>query len=218
MSKTNEVLSIVCRERFRVVFGLLFILFAGSSLASSFVKVELPQKISFQMPINWLVLSANKTITVDAFIESVLPKATSDLKFQANLKNDKAQPITTVQVHFWSSEYQQSDIIEFSEADVVAYNHNMYLKITDELDMFNAQITSWIGTMKENINGLGILRSEYRRISVLLQGHVRVQILRAYCGQNSFSFVITYHEEEVLPLRPIIDKMISTLRSDVCQE
>ena len=128
------------------------------------------------MPSNWLVLSNNKTITLDAFVESVVPNYSGNIKFQANLKNDKAQPITTVQVYYWSSEYQQSEI-----------------------------------------NGLDILRSEYRRPTTLLQGHVRVQILRIYCGLSSFSFVISYHEEEVLPLRPIIDKIISTLRSDVCE-
>ena len=45
MSKANEAFSIAYSERFRAIFGLMLILFAGINLASSFVKVELPQKI-----------------------------------------------------------------------------------------------------------------------------------------------------------------------------
>jgi hypothetical protein len=51
-----------------------------------------------------------KTITLDAYIEAVLPKANGDGKFQANLKNDYGQPIATVQVYYWNSQTYPSAV------------------------------------------------------------------------------------------------------------
>ena len=218
MSKVYTVVSIIYRGRCKEIFGLLLILFAGISPASSFVTIELPQNISFQMPRNWVVLSGNTTITLDAFLESVMPNVTSDIKFQANLKNDSEQPIAQVQIYYWSSEFLQSDVKGLSKVDVVTYNHNIRLQIEDELSDAGVRVTSWLGTTKKNINGLNVLISEYSRPSKLIQGHFRVQLLRIYCGVGSFSFVVSYHEEEILPLRPIADKIISTLQSDLCKE
>lgn len=216
MSKVYTVVSIIYRERCKAIFGFLLILFAGISPASSFVTVELPQNISFQMPLNWVVLSGNKTITLDAFIESVMPNVTSDIKFQANLKNDKAQPIAQAQVYYWNSEFLQSDVKGLSKVDVTTYNRDMRLQMEDELSNAGVRVTSWLGTTRKNINGLTVLISEYSRPSKLIQGHFRVQVIRVYCGENSFSFVVSYHEEEVLPLRPIVEKVISTLRCGLC--
>ena len=197
------------------LFLFLFEL-TGVTIASSFSTVQLPQEISFQMPKNWVVLSGNKTITLDAFLESVIPNAISDIKFQANLKNNKAQPIAQVQVYYWSSEYGQFDIKYFSDADVATYDQDMRVNLTNEVTMFGGEITSWLSKM--NINRLNVLKSEYSRSSKLISGHFRVQVLRVYCGENSFSFVVSYHEEELLPLRPIINKIVSTLSCTVCQE
>lgn len=191
-------------------------LFASATAASSFVTVQLPQEISFQMPRNWVVLSGNKTITLDAFLESVMPNAISDIKFQANLKNDRGQPIAQVQVYYWSSEYGQFDIYHFSEVDVATYNRNMRVNLESEVKTFGSKITSWRGSSKKNINQLNVLISEYSRRSNLISGHFRVQVLRVYCGENSFSFVVSYHEEQIVPLRPIVGKIISTLRCSLC--
>lgn len=205
-------------RRFSLRKGVLLVLalFSSATAASSFVTVQLPQEISFQMPRNWVVLSGNKTITLDAFLESVIPNVISDIKFQANLKNDKAQPIAQVQVYYWSSEYGQFDIKYFSDADVATYDQNMRVNLTNELTIFGGEITTWLGSSKMNINRLNVLKSEYSRPSKLISGHFRVQVLRVYCEENTFSFVVSYHEEELVPLRPIIDKIISTLRCNHC--
>ena len=50
-----------------VVFGFLLVFWLGVSFASSFVNVELPQNISFQMPRNWVVSSGTEMISLEAF-------------------------------------------------------------------------------------------------------------------------------------------------------
>ena len=201
-----------------VVFGFLLVFWLGVGFASSFVNVELPQNISFQMPRNWVVSSGTEMISLEAFFKSLMPQSTNDMSFQATLKNEKTQSIARLQVHYWKSEKRQMDIMGLLDFDLAAYNNSMRNQMTVQLHRVGSRMTSWRGTTKENINGLNVLISEYSRTSQSIAGHFRVQVLRIYCGLNSFSLLVSYHEEAILPLRPTVNKIISTLESDSCKD
>lgn len=94
----------------RVLILVTITCLTAVSHAATFLTLQFLTGISFDLPKNWVVLSKNKTITLDAYIEAVLPKANGDVKFQANLKNDYGQPIATVQVYYWNSQTYPSAV------------------------------------------------------------------------------------------------------------
>ncbi len=206
-------------KNFYFVFLMFFCICmqAGSfAYASSFIEINVNNNILFDIPRNWVVLSDNKTITLNSIIESVLP-ISSSVRFQANLKDDNGSPITTVQIYRWKSEFYQADIDAMGESDVSDYNQQMRSQMVKELKAVSGTVSNWHGTRKSRVNDLVILVSEYSRSSNLaLFGQFRVQVLRIYSGDKSFSFVISYHEENILPLRVLVDKIITTLRCPHC--
>lgn len=203
---------------------LVFMHAASIVYASSFVEILVDDNVSFQIPRNWVVLSDNKTITLNSIIESAV-SVSSKVHFQANLKNDNGSPITTVQIYKWRSDFDQTNVVEMKKNDIDEYDQGIHNQMQSELKQVGGSITNWFGTKKLNINGLVALASEYSRYSKIAPfGHFRVQVLRIYSGEQSFSFVISYHEESSLQLRTIVDKVISTLcivhpaYADNCEE
>lgn len=206
-------------NRFKFVcISLFFIIIQAGSIASasSFVKVSIENNISLDIPRNWVVLSDNNTITLNAVVESVLSIPAS-VRFQANLKDDKHRPIATVQIYRWTSELQQVDIDAMDDFDTNNYDRQVQAQMNKELSAVGGAASRWYGTRKIHVNGLVGLVSEYSRLSQLSPyGNFRVQVLRFYSGAKSFSFVVSYHEESALPLRILVDKIISTLICSKC--
>ena len=102
--------------------------------ASSFVEIQVGSSVSFQIPRNWVILSGNKTITLNSFLESV-QSVSSEVRFQANLKNDNGIPITTVQFYKWNSNFSQPDIVEMESADVNGYDQEIHKQMQRELKL-----------------------------------------------------------------------------------
>jgi hypothetical protein len=184
--------------------------------SNTFIEIEINHNLSFKLPRNWVILSDNKTITLNSIIESVLP-ISSKVQFQANLKNDRGKPLTTVQIYRWQSDVLQKNIHNISKEDLNNYDQAMREQMQKELSQVGGSIRKWLGTRKQYIGSLVALVSEYSRPSNIKPfGHFRVKVLRFYSGINSFSFVISYHEETSIPLRILVDKIISTLRCSPC--
>ncbi len=206
-------------KRFVSIFVILLLInmqAVSYAYSSSFIEININNSISFHIPRNWTVLSDDKIITLNAIIESALPISTS-VRFQANLKDDNGRPITTIQIYRWKSDFYQTDVDAFGELDIVDYNRQMQNQSDKQLNAIGGAISRWHGSKKSQVNGLVVLTSEYSRPSSLAPvGHFRVQVLRIYSGNKSFSFVISYHEENILPLRILVDKVISTLRCAHC--
>ena len=184
--------------------------------ASEVVEIQVNGNVSFQLPRDWVVLSDNKIVTLNSFLKSILP-VSSATRFQANLKNDSGEPITVAQIITWRSDFSQADVIAMMNHDVDDYDLQMNEQMRSQIEQIGERITHWFGTRKHNISGLAVLTSEYSRTSKRSPlGHFRVQVVRVYSKEHSFSFVISYHEETLLPLRIVIDKIISTLRCPRC--
>jgi hypothetical protein len=105
-----------------------------------------------------------------------------------------------------------------SEDDLGGYDQMMHEQLARQVSQIGGSITGWFGTRKQYINGLVALTSEYSRSQDFPPvGHARVQIIRVYSGKHSFSFVISYYEEAVPPLRSLVDEVVSTLRCIRCK-
>ena len=184
--------------------------------AATFLTLHFPTGVSFDLPKNWTVISKNKTVTLDAYIEAVLPRAKGDVKFQANLKNDYGQAIATVQLYYWNSQTSQSDVEDVTAFDVAEYNDAMREQMQSQLRTIGSEVLSWSGTQKHSLGRLSVLTSEYVRPSSLIAGHFNVRVSRVYCGDSSISFASSYHLGQPLSLRPIMDRVLASLKNTDC--
>ena len=144
-----------------------------------------------------------------------------EIGFTASLLNDRGEAIGIVQTYYWKTSASQEDVRNMSARSVEDYDKRMYEDILLQFnkidDVFGKdKIKEWIGTSKKIQNGLIALISEYVRSDSLSNGHFNVRILRIYCGEQSVSFVASYHQEQQLPLRPLLNKVISTFRYQGC--
>jgi len=201
---------------------LIFLQFNSIARASSFIKIKVNNNVSFQLPRNWVVLSDDNVIILNSLVKSTLSvRSNSNIRFQANLTNNKGEPLTTVQVYslHFQDEPSQSRFAEMSEDDLGGYDQMMHEQLARQVSQFGGRVTDWYGTRKQYINGLVALTSEYSRSQDFPPvGHARVQIIRVYSGKHSFSFVISYYEEAVPPLRSLVDEVVSTLRCLRCEK
>ena len=99
---------------------LIFLQFNSIARASSFIKIKVNNNVSFQLPRNWVVLSDDNVIILNSLVKSTLSvRSNSNIRFQANLTNNKGEPLTTVQVYslHFQDEPSQSRFAKMSEDD-----------------------------------------------------------------------------------------------------
>ena len=177
--------------------------------------------MSFQLPRNWVVLSDGNVIVLNSLVKSTLSvRSNNNIKFIAYLRENR-DLLINVQVYslHFQDEHSQSRIAEMPEDDVSGYDQMMHEQTAKQVSQVGDRVTDWFGTRKQYINGLVALTSEYSRTNnVPPVGHFRVQVLRVISGKHSFSFVISYYEEAVSPLRSLVDEVVSTLRCLRCKK
>jgi hypothetical protein len=202
----------------KLILFLLLLLPAqinASVLADDFVDIKLNDNISFQLPRNWVVISDNGLTRLNSVIKHSI-FTISTVRFQANLKNEDGEAVTTLQLYGWDSKSNQNQISKWSQYEVQNYDLSLLNQFQKEAAQVGTTISSWYGTKVVQINGTYALESRYKRPSQFKNGNFIVHVLRVYAGKNSFSFVISYHEQSTLPLGVLVDEIISTLRCGNC--
>jgi len=207
-----------------LIISLLLLIFSQFNSfvhASSFIKVKVNNNVSFQLPRNWEVLSGDNVFILNSLVKSALSvRSNNNIKFIAYLRENR-DLLINVQVYslHFQDEHSQSRIAEMPEDDVSGYDQMMHEQTAKQVSQVGDRVTDWFGTRKQYINGLVALTSEYSRTNnVPPVGHFRVQVLRVISGKHSFSFVISYYEEAVSPLRSLVNEVVSTLRCLRCKK
>jgi len=110
-----------------LIFSLFIaILFSSNAQAKNFVEIQIDEYITFQTPKSWEVLSENNTIKLNSFLGSILC-VQSDVRFQANLKNEDGKVIATVQIYKWKSDFDQTYITGIPKNEIDQYEHSSNL-------------------------------------------------------------------------------------------
>ncbi len=138
------------------VLLLIFTQFNSVVHASSFIKIKVNNNVSFQLPRNWVVLSDGNVIILNSLVKSTLSvRSNSNIKFQANLTNNKGEPLTTVQVYslHFQDEPSQSRFAEMSEDDLGGYDQMIHEKLARQVSQSGGRVTDWYGTRKQYIDG-----------------------------------------------------------------
>ncbi len=194
----------------------VLVLLAGGGVARAENVIEtinLPEGVSISMPRNWIILSDNQRITVQAFLEAAThsPERTSEYPFAANFYNDRGRTIALLNVRYYpKAEVSQENARNGTAEEIREIDEILKANTTKGIVAAGYSVVSWGGTRKVEINGITALISEYRRGDP--DGPFRVRLVRVFAGPRSFTLTVSYLESAAAVLEPITDRIVESLR------
>jgi hypothetical protein len=193
-------------------------LLPSASAANNFVLVRLPNSVQVEIPRNWELLSSNRRVTLDSAVQSRnesagLFDASSDLQFAANHYDDAGKNDALVNVRYYPDiKITQQDARASGQSDVQEIDATIRDVMTKSAQVSGFSLLAWFGTKIQTINGITAFVTEYKRSPAKDNGNFRVRLVRVFNGAKSFTLTISYRDDQEYLLRPICDRVISSLR------
>jgi len=207
----------------RPYFKYLLILVAWSLYApivfaaNNFVTVRLPHGVQIEIPRNWQILSANQRITLDTAVQSRaepagLFYASSDLNFAANYYDNNGKTVALLNFRFYPEvTVTQKEVRASTQADIQELDAALQESMRQSNKIYGISILAWNGTKKQIINGATAFVSEYKRSPINGNGICLVRLIRILNAGKSFTLTVSYRVDQEYLLRPICDRIISSL-------
>lgn len=187
--------------------------------ANNFIPIRLPHGVQIELPKNWEALSKNQRITLDSAVQSRNERAgifdaSSDLNFGANYYDEAGKTAAIMNVRYYpdmdvsQAEARAAGVADIRELDAVLRDSMMK---AGQASGFSVLV--WNGTSKQVINGVTAFVTEYKRSPLNNNGNFKVRLVRVFNGGKSFTMTVSYRENQEYLLRPICDRIISSLRN-----
>ena len=187
--------------------------------ANNFVPIRLPHGVQIELPRNWEALSNNQRITLDSTVQSRIERAgifdaTSDLNFGANYYDEAGKTAAIMNVRYFpDSEISQADARATGQTDIRELDSAARESMVKAGQLNGFTVLAWNGTSKQVINGTTAFVTEYKRSPLKNNGNSKVRLVRVFNGSKSFTLTVSYREDQDYLLRPICDRIISSLRN-----
>jgi hypothetical protein len=186
---------------------------------SDYIHVNLPKGSSILLPKNWTILSNQQKGSIEEEksrrLSIELVNATSDLSFAANYFYPNNRTAALLNIRFYpnitvtQAESEKMGIEDIQSLDSVVHeNINKAEKISDWT------LIEWRGTKRQIINGNTAFVSEYTRTGINDSSSFCTRLVRFFRGSESYTLTIGYRIEDESTLRPICDKIISSIKNN----
>lgn len=184
------------------------------SISSNFIRVTFGAGGSIEVPKNWIAYSNSQRITLDSFVEAkVYRQVESRLPFAANLYDERGKTDALINVRFYpNNTLTQLDAQQFTLQELKQLS-NVGRGYVDKAMIKNGvKLTKWFNFEKKTINGIYVLyqKSQYENHNTGTT--MNVVNLRVWNSPNTYTVTINYNKDKELLLRPIVNRMINTLR------
>lgn len=199
-----------------VYLALLPVAFAGNN----FVPVSLPHGVQIELPKNWVAVTNNQLITLDSSAQSRneivgMFDASSDLNFGANYYDDAGKTAAIMNVRYYPDlGISQRDAQAAEQMDIRELDSALREMMIKAGQISGFSILTWNGTSKLVINGITAFITEYKRSPLNNNGNFKVRLVRIFNDSKSFTLTVSYRKNQEFLLRPICDRIISSLRID----
>ncbi|MRR07744.1 MAG: hypothetical protein EG828_12575 [Deltaproteobacteria bacterium] len=203
---------------FLVVITGCVALLSVALAASNFVPIKLLHGVQVELPRNWKALSSNQRITLDAAVQSRnepagIFDASSDLHFGANYYDDSGKAAASMNIRYYpDSDISQAEAHAVMQSEVRELDRALRESIVKAGQVNGLSVLRWGGTRKQVINGITAFVTEYKRSSQKDSGNFKVRLVRVFDRDKSFTLTVSYREDQEYLLRPICDRVISSLR------
>lgn len=190
----------------------------GSPSIQDFVTIKLPRDVLLEIPRKWAILSNDDRIDIQSTAESILDfsklhQTNPEYRFAAIKYDNQGKESGRVGVVYYPTlEATQSVARNASPSNVADLDRSLRSGVTQAGASVGFKIASWDGTSKQNINGLVALVTSYRRVALNGNDAFRVRMVQVLAASRSFTMTISYRESDQLTLRPVCDRIISSVK------
>lgn len=200
---------------------IVILLFAATKTLANgnFISISLPNGVSLEIPKVYSVLSNGKKLLIDTTVESQLDLANvemlvSSLPFAANYFFEK-KTISLVNIRYYPTlEVSQSETADFTVDEVNEIDTYLRQNMEKSYKIQGSAIVTWHGTKLIYLNGLHVLRTDFVRASTQNGGSRHVTLIRVLAEGDSFTITLNYDPTLEYFLKPIHEKIISTITKD----
>lgn len=209
------------RQRYYRVLIVLFVCLALLPVAmagNNFIPILLPNGVRIEVPRNWVVLSSNARITIDAAVQSRnepfgVFDASSELNFAANYFDETGQTAALMNIRYYPDfDISQADVRDMRPSDIQELDDVLRQAVVSSSQINGFSILTWNGTAKRVINGNTVFVTEYKRSPTKGSSNFVLRLVRVFNGSRSFTLTVSYNDDQGYLLRPICDRVISSLR------
>ena len=186
--------------------------------ANNFVPIGLPHGVQIELPRNWEALSKNQRITLDSAVQSRNERAgmfdaSSDLNFGGNYYDEAGKVAAIMNVRYYPNlDVSQAEARASGPSDINELDSALRGEMVKAAQIYGFSVLAWNGTVKQLINGATAFVTEYKRSPLNNNGNFKVRLVRIFNGGKSFTLTVSYRENQEYLLRPICDRIISSLR------
>jgi len=195
-----------------------FALLAVARAANNFVPVKLPHGVQVELPRNWKILSSNQRITIDSRVQTSNERVgifdySSDLNYGANYYDDSGKTAGSMNIRYYpDSQISLAEARTAEQSDVRELDRALRESIVKASRANGLSVLAWNGTSKKVINGITVFVTKYKRSPINNNGNFKVRLVRVFDLNKSFTLTVSYREDQEYLLRPICDRIISSLR------
>lgn len=199
------------------IFLLIHCLAVGAT--NNYLLIKLPHNVSVELPRNWKAISNNNLITLDSSVQARMEgigmfDAASDLNFGANYYDENGKTAAIFNIRYYPNlDLTQTDASTATATDIQELDNALKSGLIQSSQVSGFSILKWFGTSKETINGSVGFVTEYERSPLKNNGNFRVRLIRIFNGSNSFTITVSYRAEQEYLLRPICNRIISSIKS-----
>jgi hypothetical protein len=164
-------------------------------------------------------LSKNQRITLDSVAQIVAERsgafdASSDLNFAANYYDESGRTAAIMNVRYYpDSKMSQADVRAAGQSDIGELDGALRESMMQVAQASGYSVLAWSGTTKQVINGATAFVTEYKRSPIKNNGNFKVRLVRVLNSGKSFTMTVSYREDQEYLLRPICDRIITSLRN-----
>jgi hypothetical protein len=187
--------------------------------ANNFVPIRLPHGFQIELPKNWEALTKNQRINLDSTVQSLNERAgifdaSSDLNFAANYYDEAGKAAAIMNVRYYPDmDVSQAEARAAGAADIRELDAALRDLMVKAGQINGFSVLAWDGTSKQVVNGVTVFVTEYKRSPLNNNGNFKVRLVRVFNGGKSFTMTVSYRENQEHLLRPICDRIISSLRN-----
>jgi len=193
-------------------------IFASMALAANnFVTVNLPKGVTVELPKNWIALSDNKRVTLDASSQAMLESrklvdVEHDFPFSANYYDDSGKFVAGLSIRYYPAQVvSQNEARNFNIDTIKQLDEGLHVEVKKGVEAAGGRMLVWFGTAKQDINHKTYFVSDYRQFSQHVNKSIRTRLVRLINGHKSFTIVLSYREDEEALLKPICEKIINSI-------
>lgn len=186
--------------------------------ANNFIPIKLPHGVQIELPRNWIVVSNNQRITIDSAVQSRIEHAgifdaSSDLNFGANYYDDAGKTAGVMNARYYPElDITQAEARVAGTSDILELDATLLETIVKSGKISGFSVLVWKGTIKQVLSGVTAFVTEYKRSPLNNNGNFVVRLVRVFNKEKSFTMTLSYRENQEFLMRPICDRIMSSLK------